>query len=147
MNPKSQKEYRCRKCEKLLASETYSSAISIKCHRCGSITSFDLEAERQIIITDKNGTILSINKKMEEVTGYALSEVIGKKPSIWGKQMPDSFYKNMWSKLIMKKSVTVDLQNKTKSGKSYNVRLHIEPFLDNNKEIAFFLGEEVEFSS
>lgn len=134
----------CKVCKKLLAlKDTVEASFDIKCHRCGSTTAFNLKTDKQVIITDKNGVILSINKKTEDVTGYSLSEVIGKKPSIWGKQMPPSFYKNIWSDLLKKKTVTVNLQNMAKNGALYNVSLHIQPFLDKNNEIKFFLGEEV----
>lgn len=143
MNKNMPTQLRCKTCEKLLAIEDKVTAkFDIKCHRCGSVASFDYLTDKQFIITDKYGTIISMNKTAEKVTGYTLDESIGKKPSIWGKQMTEDFYKNMWSKLIKKEVVSVILRNKSKSGKKYDVSLRISPFLNKSNEIAFFLGEE-----
>lgn len=137
-------EFRCKNCKKLLAMNTDTfSAVEIKCHRCGAVSSFNNIGERQLVITNRDGVIISINKKTEEITGYELAEVIGKKPSIWGKEMSQAFYEKLWKDLQDKKTIIVKLKNRTKTGKLYNVNLRIQPLLDINNEIAFFLGEEL----
>ena len=45
-------------------------------------------ASDQIILTDSEGTIIYVNKGAESFTGYSREEVIGKKASLWGGQMP-----------------------------------------------------------
>jgi PAS domain S-box-containing protein len=142
-NNQTYQKLRCTKCKKLLAIEdNLAHNLEIKCHRCRHITSFESTSHQQLILTDPDGHILSINKGVEELTGYTLKEVIGKKPSIWGKQMPISFYTEMWRDLGQKKVVTAQLTNRHKNGKLFDVSLKITPLLDKNNSIQFFLGEE-----
>jgi PAS domain S-box-containing protein len=112
----------CRECSKLLASKDLVSLnLEIKCPRCSALTSFSGDSRRQLILTDKNGVILTVNSKTEQVTGYSAEEVIGKKPSVWGRQMPAEFYRNMWHKILQKNAAVFRLVNKTKSGVMYPV--------------------------
>ncbi len=97
----------------------------------------------QVIITDPDGIIIFANAVVEEVTGYKISEIIGKKPSLWGGQMPKAFYKTMWQKIREeKKSVKVVVTNKRKNGKLYDAILRISPILDTEGQVKMYVGIE-----
>jgi PAS domain S-box-containing protein len=137
-------KYRCFNCKKTLClSKPKQDSLEIKCLRCGNVNEVFKQVYSQIIITDKEGKILFVNGEFEKITGYKSEEVVGKTPALWGKQMPKSFYKELW-RIIKeeKKSVEALLTNKNKSGKLYNVKLHISPVLDLKGKIKFFVGIE-----
>ena len=97
----------------------------------------------QVVITNPDGIIVYVNEVVEENTGYKRSEVIGKKPSLWGGQMPKNFYETMWKKIsVEKKSIRVLVTNKHKNGKLYDALLHISPILDTEGKIQMYVGIE-----
>jgi PAS domain S-box-containing protein len=99
--------------------------------------------KEQVVITDPDGVVIYANSVAEEITGYKLSEMIGKKPTLWGGQMPKNFYKTMWEKISKeKKSIRVLVTNKRKDGKLYDALLHISPVLDTSGKIQMFVGME-----
>lgn len=140
----AKREHRCDKCKKLLAIEhLHLPLLEIKCVRCGYINDVLKDYNRQIIITDKNGTILYVNEEVEKATGYASKELLGKTPAIWGNQMPRDFYKKMWHKiLISKTAIVVKVKNKHKDGSYYEAIMRISPILDVHGEVEFFIGME-----
>jgi PAS domain S-box-containing protein len=96
-----------------------------------------------IIITDENGFIIYANKAAEETTGYNKKEMVNEKPSLWGKQMPPSFYENLWKTVkIEKKKFAGEIINKRKNGSLYNSEIRIAPVLDENNEAKFFVAIE-----
>ena len=58
-------EFRREKCNELLAKYNFiSPSFDVKCVRCGKVKSILNEIDRQIIITDEEGTILYVNKSI-----------------------------------------------------------------------------------
>lgn len=139
-----QNEYRCLQCGKLLAKgDVFDAALEIKCSRCGRLNSFFEEFGDQVILTDPDGVILYANEKTAEITGYSLKEIIGNRPSLWGKQMPKEFYENIWHDIKeLKKAIVVRVTNRHKNGTLYDATLRISPILDRNGDIKFFFGME-----
>ena len=137
-------EIRCSKCNKLLAkNHQHVDIFEVKCSRCGTLNSIFENMQEQVIITDPEGVILYTNEVVEKMTGYSPKEIIGNKPSLWGKQMSKEFYKEMWDVIKNKKqSIKVSLKNKNKEGKIYNVQLRISPILDAEGEVVFYVGIE-----
>jgi PAS domain S-box-containing protein len=137
-------DLRCNSCGKLLAKGSKSQmCFEIKCNRCGSINSIFKGIKDQVVITDKEGTILYANPIVESLTGYSLSEILGKKPSLWGGQMPKEFYKEMWHKISVEKvPISVDVKNKKKDGTLYNANLKISPVFGKDNEVSMYVGIE-----
>jgi PAS domain S-box-containing protein len=138
------KETRCFKCGKLLAKQKFGQdSLEIKCIRCGALNLIFKDLKDQVIITDVNGTILYANSLVESVTGYSMREIIGQKPSLWGNQMSQVFYKKMWRMIKLKKQpVVVKLTNKKKDGTLYDAILRISPVFDTAGDIHMFVGME-----
>lgn len=136
--------HRCKECNKLLGVDNFViPSFDVKCPRCGTLNEILKDLERQILITDKNGIILYINKQVEKATGYTAKEILGKRPSLWGNQMSREFYKRMWKKISQgKKAIAVELINKKKTGELYPVAVRISPLLDEKGEIEYFMGIE-----
>ena len=100
-------------------------------------------ASDHIIITDKEGVIIYANKAAEETTGYSRAEMIGQRPSLWGKQMPPEFYRRMWRTIKEEKqSFHGEITNKRKNGKLYIAESHLSPLFDEHGELYGFIGIE-----
>ena len=137
-------EIRCSHCDKLLAKGVDGiNVYEIKCTRCGIMNSIFRDIQDQIIITNIDGKILFANRLVEEITGYKLSEILGKNPSLWGGQMSKEFYKKMWHTIKSEgKPIEVIVKNKNKKGEIYKAKLRISPVFDSSGKIEFFVGME-----
>lgn len=141
----SNKGIRCLKCGKMLAKNRGILGAEIKCLRCGTLNRILENMIEQVIITNKEGKILFVNKAVEVATGYLSHEVIGKRPSeLWGGHMSRGFYADMWKSILKKRgSVKLNMINKNKSGELYNVELLVSPIMDTSGDILFFVGVEI----
>ncbi|OGH92449.1 MAG: hypothetical protein A2534_02515, partial [Candidatus Magasanikbacteria bacterium RIFOXYD2_FULL_39_9] len=97
-----------------------------------------------IMITDAEGKILYGNKAIESITGYAISEIIGKTVGqVWGGHMPKEFYVKLWHKIKTEKKMFVgELTNYRKDGTPYTAEVRISPILFDDGEVNFFVGVE-----
>lgn len=114
--------------------------------RADELEKFKLAVENisdYIIITDSDGRILYANKAAERITGYSREEIVGNRPSLWGRQMSAEFYRNMWTTIKDQKRVLhTEITNKRKNGERYASDVHIVPILDDKKELQGFIGIE-----
>lgn len=97
-----------------------------------------------IIITDKEGAILYVNRAAIEITGYEKSEVVGKKAGIlWGRQMSLKFYQNFWNTIKEEKKVFIgEVLNKRKNGEKYYAEMRVSPIVNDAEDVIFFVGIE-----
>ena len=96
-----------------------------------------------VTITNLDGIILYVNEAAEKLTGYSKKEMIGQRPSLWGKQMSNEFYEQMWKTIkIDKKNFSGQINNKRKNGDVYQASMNVSPILDKNGNPAFFVGIE-----
>jgi PAS domain S-box-containing protein len=78
------------------------------------------ETNDHILITDHLGLIQFVNPAFEQVTGYSLSELIGKTPRVLKSGLlPDSFFKGLWKRLVEGKVFRAEFINKKKNGEIY----------------------------
>jgi len=98
-------------------------------------------AANAIIITDRNGTILSVNPAFTRYTGYSAAEVIGKKTSILNSGVqPRSFYEDFWKTITSGHVWQGELVNKRKDGTLYNEEMMVTPVLNSKGYIAYFIA-------
>lgn len=96
-----------------------------------------------VIITDQDGKILYANKAAEQVTGYSIKEMLGNRPTLWGKQMEKEWYVNFWKMIkIDKKTFVGEITNRRKNGENYEAELKVSPILDAKGRVVFFVGVE-----
>lgn len=100
-----------------------------------------------IVITDPDGVIVYANKGVEKVTGFPVSEVIGKKAGsaqLWGGQMPYEFYQNLWNTIKKDmKPFTGEVNNRRKNGEQYVAYVSITPIKnEKTNTVKFFVGVE-----
>lgn len=94
-----------------------------------------------IIITAPDSSVLYVNKKIQEKTGFTPGEVIGKKPgALWGGKMNKQFYARLWQTIATQKQPFIgSVINTKKNGTNYIEHLHIAPILDIAGNIKFFI--------
>ena len=99
-----------------------------------------------VILTDAERHILWVNRDFENITGYALEEVIGKSPGrlLQGPDTePDAIArirKGLAGRQVFKDTIT----NYRKNGEAYECRLVIHPIVGRNDEIVNYLAFEVD---
>jgi diguanylate cyclase (GGDEF)-like protein/PAS domain S-box-containing protein len=94
-----------------------------------------------IIITDTDGTIVSVNPAFTQITGYTAEEAIGQNPRILnsGKQSKE-FYRYMWNDIQAKGYWNGEVWNRRKDGVSYAGRLSISALRDDKGKITHYVG-------
>lgn len=94
-----------------------------------------------VIITDREGTIEYVNPRFCEVTGYSLSEIIGKNPSILksGYTKPE-VYKILWDTISSGNIWKGEFLNKKKNGELYWELALISPIFNDEKQITHYIG-------
>ena len=79
-----------------------------------------------IVVTDENGLVVDVNPAFTEITGYALSEIVGRSMNILSSgRHTQAFYRKMWQQLRTTGRWQGDLWNKRKDGQEYAERLNI----------------------
>lgn len=93
------------------------------------------------MITDKNGTIKSVNRAFTEITGYKQSEAIGNTPKILASGYHDqAFYIKMWATIDDTGTWQGEIVNRTKSGKLFHEFLRIDEIKDKTGTITNYIG-------
>lgn len=96
-----------------------------------------------IIVTDTAGKIVFANKAAEGLTGYSKQELVGRTPALWGGLMDDSYYIGLWQTIAEEKKPFVgQLKNKRKNGEIYEAEIRINPILDQQNQIKYYVGIE-----
>jgi len=94
-----------------------------------------------IIITDVKGIIQYVNPAFENMTGYKIDEVIGKKTNILKSNKNDpGIYKELWGKIISGDNFYGELINKKKNGELIWNSISISPIFDEKGKIRNFIG-------
>ncbi|QIA64603.1 EAL domain-containing protein [Vibrio astriarenae] len=93
-----------------------------------------------MIITDVRGNIMDANPAFSNITGYTLSEVIGRNPRLLQSGMHNvDFYRSMWSTLENDLQWKGEFINRRKDGSLYPQMTTITKVLDNNQQLMNFI--------
>ena len=95
-----------------------------------------------IFMTDREGTIVFVNREFERLYGYSAAEVIGRTtPRILksGCQTP-AVYEAFWHRLLDGDVVHAEFKNRTKMGAQVTMEVTVSPILDERKELDGFLA-------
>lgn len=113
----------------------------------GALRAFD--APGTLLVTDRSSRVVFSNRSVEERTGFALAEVIGKRPGdLWGGRMEPPFYRKMWRRIDAERKPFVSrVDNSRKDGRRHTEVLHIAPLLDEGGEPALFVEIHPTFDS
>ncbi len=95
----------------------------------------------QIMITDKNATILYVNPAFIRITGFTKEEAIGNNPRIFNSGKHDrSYYQLLWKNLLLGNVFRSIMINKKKNGELYYVDQTITPIKDPSGAITHFVA-------
>jgi len=105
-------------------------------------------APSSVVITDNNGTILYVNPKFEEVTGYKSEEAVGRNPRILKSgNHGREFYQDLWDTILSGKDWKGELVNKKKNGQLYWEQVSISPIMDEDGKILHFVAIKHDITS
>jgi diguanylate cyclase (GGDEF)-like protein/PAS domain S-box-containing protein len=95
-----------------------------------------------IVITDKDAHIEWANQAFCTLTGYSLSEAIGRRPKELVKSGKQSgpYYKQLWQTILAGKVWRGELVNRQKDGTLYHEEMTITPVLNEQGEITHFVA-------
>jgi two-component system NtrC family sensor kinase len=93
------------------------------------------------VITDTTGTIIYVNRRFCQLTGYSLDEAIGQNPRILKSgQTPREDYRMMWETITSGGEWRGEFHNKKKNGESYWEFAYISPIKNQDDVITHFLA-------
>ena len=101
--------------------------------------------EIAIILTDAEKKIIWVNEGFTSITGYSLSEVIGRKPNLLQgpaseKEAISRIRKGLQHKVPLQEQIT----NYRKNGEKYLCKLVIHPIFNKNQELTNYIAFEVD---
>lgn len=121
----------------------------LSAQRANDLQKFFMAVENvsdHIVITDQGGIVIYANRAVQKITGYEISEVMGKKAgskALWGGLMPVAFYEKMWNTIkIKKKPFEGEINNKRKNGEKYVAFAKISPVMNELGEVIYYVGIE-----
>ncbi len=105
------------------------------------------ESREGISITDKDGTIVRVNRAFTEITGYRSEEVIGHTHAILRSDLQgDSFYKKMWTELTEKGRWQGEIWDRRKNGEVYPIWLGVTAVNNAHGEMTHYIGHFIDIS-
>jgi PAS domain S-box-containing protein len=102
-----------------------------------------------IIITDIDGNIQWANSSFSRLSGYTISEIIGKKPGqlVKSGKQDRAFYQTMWNTILSGKVWSGELINKRKDLSFFPEELTITPVMDETGTITSFIAIKIDITS
>jgi PAS domain S-box-containing protein len=101
-----------------------------------------LESARDgVMITDRHGVILHVNRALEGMTGYTRAELLGQNPRLLKSNVhPDEVYREMWQTILGRGSWQGELTNRRKDGSLFQTSITVSPIVDAQDRLSHFVG-------
>jgi len=94
-----------------------------------------------VIITDQNGVIQYVNPAFEKLTGFSLTEAIGKTPRILkSDRHPPKFFQKLWKAILGGEVFRAEFINQKKNGELYCEEKTITPIKDEQERTTHFVS-------
>lgn len=101
-----------------------------------------------LLITDTKSRVLYASAALERRTGFAVPEIIGKKPGqLWGGKMDREFYVSLWKTISAQQAFVGEVYNAKKNGEKNTEHIFILPLKDETGETAYFAEIHPELST
>lgn len=98
-------------------------------------------AANAIVITDRQGVIVQVNRAFAQLTGFAPEEVIGQKPSLLRSGAHDrEFYRKMWDTILAGQVWRGEVLNRYQDGSLQPEEMTITPVRATGEEITHFIA-------
>ncbi len=100
--------------------------------------------DNAVILTDALGRIEWVNDGFSRLSGYALDEIVGKKPGdfLQGADTDRATVAYARDRLYGRKGFKVELINYAKSGRRYWVDIEVQPIYDEDRRLTHFMAIE-----
>ena len=94
-----------------------------------------------VLVTDRNGLIVHVNRAFMTITGYVRDEVLGRRPNLFksGRHGPD-FYRDMFASLASAGEWSGEIWNRRKSGEIYPQWQTIRVIYDDSGQISHYVA-------
>ncbi|GEM_PF-544867 len=100
-----------------------------------------------VIVTDAERRILWVNEDFTTITGYALTEVIGKTPRLLqGPKSEKEALRRIRKSLENQTAIKEQITNYRKNGEAYECKLVIHPIFDHAHQLTNYIAFEVDGS-
>lgn len=94
-----------------------------------------------VVITDNEGVIEFANKGFEKITGYRLTEVLGRNPNmLQSGQQDEAFYQGMWDTLKQGNTFRATFTNRTKDGRLIHCDEAITPLTNEAGKVTHYVS-------
>ncbi|AWB34138.1 PAS domain S-box protein [Orrella marina] len=94
-----------------------------------------------VVITDSTASIIEVNDRYCEMTGYSRKELIGQNPSILHSGRQDrAFYESMWRHLNEHGFWVGQIWNRSRSGEQYAIETRITTLKSTDGEVVNFIA-------
>jgi diguanylate cyclase (GGDEF)-like protein/PAS domain S-box-containing protein len=105
------------------------------------ITATAFDTKEGIIITDKEGLIIRVNKAFTRLTGYSMEEAIGHSPKmLHSGRHTREFYQQLWGDLKRDRHWEGEVWDRHKNGTIYPVWLSITAVTDNTGAVSHYVS-------
>ena len=109
---------------------------------------FALDQHAIVSITNVNGTIIYVNDKFCDISGYTRAELLGKDHNLLKSDVhPESLYTDMWNTINQGKVWQSEICNRKKNGEHYWVDITIVPFMDEKNRPYQYVAINTDISS
>ncbi|WP_313951996.1 diguanylate cyclase domain-containing protein [Accumulibacter sp.] len=101
-----------------------------------------------IVVTDVGAAIEWVNPAFTRITGFELSEVLGRNPGevLNSGQQDRRFYENMWETILAGRVWSGELVNRRRDGSLFDAALTISPVTDVDGRIQHFVAVQEDIS-
>jgi len=94
-----------------------------------------------VLVTDPAGLIVYVNPAFERMTGYAASELVGRKPGMLKSGLHEAdFYRELWAALLAGREFRALFANRRKGGEPYYEDKIIRPLLDEQGRVTHYVS-------
>lgn len=100
-----------------------------------------------LLITDRESQVLYASSALERRTGFAVAEIVGKKPGqLWGGKMRKTFYHSLWQTIGESRAFVGEVKNRRKNGAERDEHIFILPIKDADGAIQYYAEVHPELS-
>lgn len=105
------------------------------------------EIEEGMMVTDRHGVIIRVNRAFSQLTGYPADEVIGKTPALLKSDRHDAaFFRSMWEHLLQTNHWQGEIWDRRKNGEIFPAWMNISAVLGKDGEVTNYVGTFVDFT-
>ncbi len=100
-----------------------------------------------VIITDPKIRVVYANSAFEKISGFPVSELLGKTPSVWASGRHNkTFYQSMWAEIDNHGFWRGEAINQNKDGTLYNAHISISAVKNSSNELAGYVAIQTDIT-